>query len=84
MNYEQREEMSTKVSSPSVEAIRATTIFWPDIASCYYSKVFLEWYKAIGVIVIPKDIQSYNGIYGKELYLSWSTFRFSIEHFLFL
>ena len=33
----------------------APSLFWPDLASCHYAKDVLEWYKANGVHVVPKE-----------------------------
>lgn len=33
---------------------RLPPLFWPDLASCHYSKSTLEWYEANGIDVVPK------------------------------
>lgn len=38
------EECLKKQVLPFICKQREKVIFWPDLASCYYSKVVLEWY----------------------------------------
>lgn len=40
---------------PFLRKHRGSTFFWPDLASCHYSNATLEWYKANGVVFVPKD-----------------------------
>lgn len=35
-------------------------IFWPDLASCHYSNLTLQWYEANGVDVVPKRLNPPN------------------------
>lgn len=35
-------------------------LFWPDLASCHYSKSVLEWYEANSVHFVPKDMNPPN------------------------
>lgn len=40
---------------PFMRKHRVPTFFWPDLESCIYSKMALEWYKANNVTLVPKD-----------------------------
>lgn len=37
-----------------------TTLFWPDLASCHYSRKTIEWYKASNIHFVPKELNSPN------------------------
>lgn len=45
---------------PLLRSHNGPTIFWPDLASCHYSKDVLEWYKAKEVNFVPKDLNPPN------------------------
>ena len=34
--------------------------FWPNLASCYYSRSVIEWYQQSGVNFVPKNINPVN------------------------
>lgn len=40
---------------PFVRKHKGSTFFWPDLASCHYSKVTIEWYKDNNIIFVPKE-----------------------------
>lgn len=40
---------------PFVKSHRVNTIFWPDLASCHYSKKTVKWYKLNHINFVPKD-----------------------------
>lgn len=48
------EECLEKRLLPFIHKHRGKVIFWPDLASCHYSKVVLEWYAANKVDFVPK------------------------------
>lgn len=39
---------------PFIKKHNAPVMFWPDLASCHYSKKTMEWYQANKVAVMPK------------------------------
>ena len=47
-------------TSTSLRLHNGPTLFWPDLASCHYSKDVLEWYKANEVNFVPKDFNPPN------------------------
>ena len=40
---------------PFIRKHKGSTLFWPDLASCHYARDVLEWYRANGVNLVPKD-----------------------------
>ena len=34
---------------------RGSAFFWPDLASCHYSKMALDWYKDNNISFVPKE-----------------------------
>ena len=40
---------------PLLMSHNGSTLFWPDLVSCHYSKDVLEWYKANEIDFVPKD-----------------------------
>ena len=36
---------------------RGSAFFWPDLASCHYSKMALNWYKDNNINFVPKDME---------------------------
>lgn len=40
---------------PFIRSHDGPVMFWPDLASCHYSKDVLQWYKDNGVQFIPKE-----------------------------
>lgn len=55
-----RKECLQKRLLPIIRKHRIPTLFWPDLASCHYSKATLEWYKANKVDVVEKDMNPPN------------------------
>lgn len=49
------EECLEKRLLPFLTKHRVSTFFWPDLASCHYSKATKEWYGANGVVLVPKE-----------------------------
>jgi transposase len=45
---------------PLIKQHNNPTIFWPDLASCHYSKDALEWYEVNKVTCVPKDMNPPN------------------------
>jgi len=39
---------------PFLKQHKVSTFFWPDLASCHYSKATLEWHESNGVVLVPK------------------------------
>lgn len=39
---------------PFIAKHNVSTFFWPDLASCHYSKRSLEWFEAKNVKLVPK------------------------------
>ena len=54
------EEYLQKRLSPFLRDHDVSTLFWPDLASCHYSKATVEWYKTNGMIFVPKEANSPN------------------------
>ena len=40
---------------PFLREHNESTFFWPDLASCHYSRATAEWYNANGVVFVPKE-----------------------------
>jgi len=40
---------------PLLRRHNVSTFFWPDLASCHYSKATMEWYEANKVVFVPKE-----------------------------
>lgn len=45
---------------PFIRQHQDPVLFWPDLASCHYSKATMAWYEANGVDVVPKDMNPPN------------------------
>lgn len=54
------EECLKKRLLPFIRKHKGSTLFWPDLASCHYSRNVLEWYRANGVNFVPKDMNPPN------------------------
>lgn len=55
-----KKECLQKRILPFIRAHDRPVMFWPDLASCHYSKTVMEWYATNGVSVIPKDLNPPN------------------------
>ena len=40
---------------PFISKHRGSAFFWPDLASCHYSKMALDWYKDNNINFVPKE-----------------------------
>lgn len=40
---------------PFIREHDVSTFFWPDLASCHYSKSSLEWYDKNNVVLVPRE-----------------------------
>lgn len=40
---------------PFIRKHNKSTYFWPDLASCHYSKSAAEWYETNNIVVVPKE-----------------------------
>lgn len=40
---------------PFLRSHGVSTFFWPDLATCHYSKATLKWYEDHGVVFVPKE-----------------------------
>lgn len=49
-----RKECLQKRLLPFIRKHDSPPLFWPDLASCHYSKPVMEWYAANGIVVVPK------------------------------
>lgn len=49
------EECLEKRLLPFLRKHSVSAFFWPDLASCHYSKATKEWYEANGVVLVPKE-----------------------------
>lgn len=45
---------------PFLRAHNNNAWFWPDLASCHYSRSTLEWFERNGVTIVPKDMNPPN------------------------
>ena len=45
---------------PFIKQHNKPVIFWPDLASCHYSRATINWYETNGVSVVPKDVNPPN------------------------
>lgn len=54
------EECLRKCILPLIRQHNSPVKFWPDLASCHYSKKTLEWYGTNNIDVIPKDLNPPN------------------------
>lgn len=50
-----KKECLQKRLLPFVLQHNIPTFFWPDLASCHYSRDALEWYNANGVTFVPRE-----------------------------
>jgi len=49
------EECLQKRLLPMLRPHKASVLFWPDLATCHYGKLTMEWYKENGVNIVPKN-----------------------------
>lgn len=40
---------------PFLRKHEVSSFFWPDLASCHYSKKAIEWYQTNSVMIVPKE-----------------------------
>lgn len=73
------EECLQKRLLPLLKAHDGPTIFWPDLASCHYTKDVLEWYKANDVDFVPKDLNPPNTPELRPIEKYWAIMK---EHLL--
>jgi len=45
---------------PLILKHEVSTFFWPDLASCHYSKAAMEWFSSNGVTLVPKEVNPPN------------------------
>ena len=45
---------------PMIRSHKDPVVFWPDLASCHYSKSTVEWYTTKNVTFVPKDMNPPN------------------------
>lgn len=50
-----KKECLQKRLLPFLRSHSSQPLFWPDLASCHYSKAVVEWYKHNDVAVVPKE-----------------------------
>jgi hypothetical protein len=55
-----KEECLRKRILPYIRSHKGPVKFWPDLASCHYSKEVLQWYRDNGVDFVEKDINPPN------------------------
>ncbi|XP_055615271.1 uncharacterized protein LOC129761456 isoform X3 [Toxorhynchites rutilus septentrionalis] len=60
---------------PLLKQHEGPTIFWPDLASCHYSKDVLEWYEANGVTFLPKEMNSPNALELRPIEKYWAIMK---------
>lgn len=53
-------ECLTKRVLPFIQQHRGPLMFWPDLASCHYSKKTVEWYQTNQVDFVPKHMNPPN------------------------
>ncbi|XP_055626225.1 uncharacterized protein LOC129768530 [Toxorhynchites rutilus septentrionalis] len=68
-------ECLQKRSLPLLKQHEGPTIFWPDLASCHYSKDVLEWYEANGVTFVPKEMNPPNAPELRPIEKYWAIMR---------
>ena len=61
---------------PLLRSHNGPTLFWPDFASCHYSKDVLEWYKANEVNFVPKDFTPPNAPELRPTEKYWAFMKF--------
>lgn len=55
-----RTECLQKRILPFIRSHNEPVMFWPDLASCHYSKTVLQWYETNGIQFIPKELNPPN------------------------
>ena len=45
---------------PFLREHNVSTFFWPDLASCHYSKATLKWYETNNVVFVPREANPSN------------------------
>lgn len=55
-----KKECLQKRLLPFIRSHDSRVTFWPDLASCHYSKATKEWYEVNEVAVIPKEMNPQN------------------------
>lgn len=55
-----RDECLQKRLLSFIKKLRMPTLFWPDLATCHYSKVTRKWYTANKVDIVEKDMNPPN------------------------
>ena len=51
---------SETIASFFLKKHEVPTFSWPDLATCHYSKMFIEWYQTNKVKFVPKDANPSN------------------------
>ena len=71
--------VSASLSPSLLKAHGGPTIFWPDLASCHYTKDVLEWCKANDVDFVSKDLNPPNTLELRPIEKYWAIMK---EHLL--
>lgn len=64
---------------PLIRKHNRSVKFWPDLASCYYSKIVLQWYKQNKVDVIPKTMNPPNCPEFRPIERYWSIVKRNLK-----
>ena len=64
---------------PFLKTHNVPTIFWPDLASCHYSKDALEWYKTNGANFVPKDLYPPNSPELRPIEKYWAIMKHELR-----
>lgn len=67
---------------PLYKRHKVPPLFWPDLASCHYSKKVLEWYNANNINFVPKALNPPNCPELRPIERLWANIkRYSRKHF---
>jgi hypothetical protein len=45
---------------PLIRSHQGPVMFWPDLASCHYARVTMDWYQSNEVDILPKEMNPPN------------------------
>ena len=60
---------------PFISKHRGSAFFWPDLASCHYSKMALDWYKDNNINFVPKEANPPNCPELRPIERYWALFK---------
>ena len=80
MNFEVYvKEYLKKQLMPIIQKHDDQPIYWPDLASCYYSRSVIEWYQQNGINFIPKNMNPTNVPQLYPIAKFWTSMKYELR-----